>query len=167
MNPAPAKLLIIGVGNTYRSDDGIGVSVVRRLRELVPSEIRTLEATGEGTALMESWKDAAAVIVVDAVESGAPPGTIHRLDAHTGQIPKRFFHYSTHAFGIGEAIELARVLGLLPRRLIVYGIEGKSFAAGVGLSIEVEQAGATVVTRVLDEWHTSRCGTPGSNHFST
>ena len=154
MIPAPAKLLIIGVGNTYRSDDGIGVSVVRRLRELVPSEIRTLEATGEGTALMESWKDAAAVIVVDAVQSGAPPGTIHRLDAHTGQIPKRFFHYSTHAFGIAEAIELARALGLLPRRLVVYGIEGKSFAAGVGLSTEVEQAGATVVALMVKESRT-------------
>ncbi len=154
MIPAPAKLLIIGVGNIYRSDDGIGISVVRRLREQAPSEIRTLEATGEGTALMESWKDAATVIVVDAVQSGAPPGTIHRLDAHTGQIPKRFFHYSTHAFGVAEAIELARPLGLLPRRLVVYGIEGKSFAAGIELSTEVEQAGATVVALMVKESRT-------------
>ena len=155
MTPAPAKLLIIGVGNSYRSDDGIGISVLHRLREQVPGEIRTLEATGEGTALMESWKDAAAVIMVDAVRSGAPPGTIHRLDAHAGQIPKRFFHYSTHAFGIAEAIELSRALGLLPRRLVVYGIEGKSFAAGVGLSTEVEQAGAAVVALMVDESRTS------------
>jgi hydrogenase maturation protease len=160
VNTGTAKLLIIGLGNAYRSDDGIGISIVHRLRELVPSEIMTLEETGVGTDLMESWKGAAAVIVVDAVQSGAPPGTIYRLDAHAGQIPKHLFHYSTHGFSVAEAIELARALDLLPRHLIVYGIEGKSFAAGVGLSIEVEQAGATVVARVLDEWRTSCCGRP-------
>jgi hydrogenase maturation protease len=154
MNTRPANLLILGVGNAYRSDDGIGIAVVRRLREQVPSEIKTLEETGEGTALLEAWKGARAVIVVDAVQSGAPPGTIYRLDAHNGQIPKQFFHYSTHAFSVAEAIELARALDLLPRRLIVYGIEGQFFIAGVGLSREVEQAGVTVVTRVLDESRT-------------
>jgi hydrogenase maturation protease len=143
-------LLIVGVGNIYRSDDGIGISVLYRLRERLPSAIRTRELTGEGTALLEVWKEANWVIVVDAVQSGAPPGTIHRLDAHSEEIPKRLFPYSTHAFSVAEAVELARALDLLPRRLLLYGIEGRTFAAGIGLSREVVRAGATVAAEVLN-----------------
>jgi hydrogenase maturation protease len=144
------NLLIVGVGNIYRCDDGIGISVLYRLREQLPNAIRTRELTGEGTALLEVWKEAKWVIVVDAVQSGAPPGTIHRLDAHAGKISKRLFPYSTHAFSVAEAIELARALNLLPRGLILYGIEGKTFAAGTGLSREVVRAGATVAAEVLN-----------------
>jgi hydrogenase maturation protease len=92
--------------------------------------------------------------VVDAVYSGAPPGTIHRLDASSKEIPRQFFHYSTHALGVTEAVQLARALNQLPPRLIVYGIEGKNFGAGVGLSTEVEQASIAVAARVLDEVRT-------------
>jgi Ni,Fe-hydrogenase maturation factor len=52
---------------------------------------------------------------------------------------------------VAEAVELARALKRLPPRLVVYGIEGRSFSAGVELSAEVEQAAAVVVARVLDE----------------
>ena len=86
-------------------------------------------------------------MLVDAVRSGAPPGTIHRLDARAGPVPTGFFHYSTHAFSVAEAVELARSLDQLPPHLIVYGIEGEKFAAGVGLSLVVEQAVETVVER--------------------
>jgi hydrogenase maturation protease len=164
MNTPPASTLIIGVGNIYRSDDGVGICVVRRLREQVPSGVTILEESGEGAALLETWKGAAAVILVDAVQSGAPPGTIHRLDAHTAQIPSRFFHYSSHAISVAEAIELARALDVLPQRLLVYGIEGRNFAAGVGLSKEVEQAAAAVVAHMLDEVRAlMAAGTQGAN----
>ena len=70
------------------------------------------------------------------------------FDVHTQTIPTKFFHYSTHAFGIAEAIELARALKQLPQDLIVYGIEGKCFEAGIGLSREVEKAVEEVMMRV-------------------
>lgn len=151
MTADPSSTLIIGVGNPYRGDDGAGIAVARDLRERIPAGIRVIEASGEGAALLEAWKGAAAVILVDAVHSGARPGTIHRLDAREAPIPGRFFHYSTHAFSVAEAVELARALKQLPPRLLVYGIEGQNFSAGVGLSAEVERAAATVVARVLDE----------------
>ena len=103
---------------------------------------------------MDSWKDSDAVILIDAVHSGAQPGTIHRFDVHTQTIPTKFFHYSTHAFGVAEAIELARALKQLPQNLIVYGIEGKCFEAGIGLSLEVEKSAQEVVKRVKQDIHT-------------
>jgi hydrogenase maturation protease len=91
--------------------------------------------------------------VVDAVESGAEPGTLVRFDASELAIPARMFRTSTHAFGVGDAIELARVLGRLPARVVVYGVEGAEFAAGVGLSPAVEAAIEPTAAAVLEDLH--------------
>jgi hydrogenase maturation protease len=146
--PGEPEILVIGVGNAYRRDDAVGLLVAQRLRLQSSDRVNILEESGEGAALMEAWKGAEAVILVDAVQSGAKPGTIHRLDAHAEALPARFFHYSSHAFSVAEAVELARTLGQLPPRFIVYGVEGKSFTAGVGLTSEVKRAAQQVVTRV-------------------
>jgi hydrogenase maturation protease len=151
MPPARAGTLIIGLGNQYRRDDAVGLVAARRLKEAVPEPVRVLEESGEATALMDAWQGADTVILIDALNSGAKPGTVRRLDAHAQSIPAGFFHYSTHAFGVAEAVELARALGQLPPRLIVYGIEGKTFEAGLGLSPEVEKAAQEVVERVLGD----------------
>lgn len=142
---------VVGVGNAYRRDDAVGLIIARRLKAENLDHVRILEESGEGAVLMESWEDADTVILIDAVHSGAAPGTIHRLDAHAQAIPTDFFHYSTHAFSVAEAIELARTLNQLPPRLIIYGIEGKNFETGKGLSPEVENAVEEVVCLVLRE----------------
>src|SRR5664280_218501 len=151
MTAGSASIVIIGVGNEYRSDDGAGIAVARRLRALFPTGVTILEESGEGTALMEAWRGAAWVMLVDAVRSGASPGTIHRLDARAAPLPMGFFHYSTHAFSVAEAVELARSLDQLPAHLVVYGIEGANFAAGVDLSPVVEQAVEAVVERAAED----------------
>ena len=149
--PARPRTLIIGLGNEYRRDDAVGLVVARRLREAAPESVLVLEETGEGASLLESWRDADTVILIDAVRSGAKPGTVHRIDAQAQPIAKKFFRFSTHAFGVAEAVELARALGRLPPRLIVYGVEGRNFEAGVGLSPEVEATAPGVVGAVLAE----------------
>jgi hydrogenase maturation protease len=95
---------------------------------------------------------AEAVVIIDAATSGATPGTVHRFDASTQPLPNDDFRCSTHAFGMAEAIELAPALARLPRSLIVYGIEGKNFAAGVGLSPEVEEAVSEVARQLLTDF---------------
>jgi hydrogenase maturation protease len=141
--------LIIGIGNEYRSDDAVGLVVARRLKERLADSVTILEQSGDGAALMEVWRGAETVIIIDAMMSGAAPGTIRRFDASAQQIPKSGFCCSTHAFGVAEAIELARALGNFPQHLVVYGIEGKNFAAGVGLSAEVEKAAGETVRQAL------------------
>ncbi len=142
---------VIGIGNPYRRDDAVGLVVARRLREKNLEGVKVLELSGEGAALIEAWQGAERVIVIDAVCSGAAPGTIFRFAANQQAIPTESFRCSTHNFGLAEAIELARALGRLPRELIVYGIEGKDFAAGEGVSPEVEQAASRVVDSITEE----------------
>lgn len=149
--PSQPSVLVLGIGNEYRGDDGTGRVVARKLLDAELPSVTVREASGEGATLMEAWTGVQSVIIVDAVESGAPPGRVHRFDAQVHSMPSRFFHYSTHAFSLAEAIELARALQKLPPRLIVFGIEGKSFAAGVGLSPEVSGVVKEVVARVCAE----------------
>ena len=136
---------IIGCGNIDRGDDGAGVLVARRLREL---GIGTQEQSGEALSLIESWAGAKAVIVVDAVVSGRAPGEITVWDAHAHPLSSGVWLCSTHHFGLGEAVKLARVLDRLPPRLWIYGIEGRRFEQGSCPSPEVTRAVEEVAERI-------------------
>lgn len=154
--------LVIGVGNEYRSDDGAGLVVARELqRRLTENHGEFLctieEASGEGAALLELFSGREMVILVDAVSAGSRPGQIFRFEAHRERIPSEFFHYSTHAFSVAEAVELGRAMGLLPEVLLLYGIEGGNFAAGTELSNEVRAAASDVVTSCLRDLEQCPC----------
>ena len=144
----PAPPLVIGVGNRYRRDDGVGPWVADRLRA---RGVRTVEASGEGAGLIDLWNEADTAVVVDAMRSAGVPGSVRRFDARHAEIPERLFAYSSHLFGLAEAISLARELDRLPRCLVVYGIEGADFTAGEGLSPAVRTAAEQVTRRVAEE----------------
>ena len=137
-------MLIIGCGNRDRGDDAAGVLVAEGLRQLgMDVEIRR----GEAAELIEAWSGADDVIVVDAVMTGAPPGSVTLWDGqHSPASPSSTA--STHGLGLTEAIELARVLGCLPVKLRVYGIEGRRFEIGVEVSPEVKGAVERVVRNI-------------------
>ena len=147
------RTALIGIGNEFRGDDGVGVHILRRLRRrTLPETIAFIEESGEGAALMEHWQKYDAVFVCDAVKSGThPPGTIFHFNAVQETIPSQFFHYSTHEFSLAEAVELSRTLNTLPEHLIIYGIEGKQFQYGRSLSPEVESILPEVINRILQE----------------
>ena len=149
MQTHPTTVRIIGIGNEFRSDDGVGLVVARRLKPRLPPGVVVLEESGEGTALIEAWQGADTVILVDAVQSGASPGFLHLFEAHQRALPNQMFCCSSHTFGVAQAIEMARELDRLPRRLIVHGIEARHFKAGTDLSPEVESAAKRVEDRIL------------------
>jgi hydrogenase maturation protease len=146
-----SETLVIGVGNAYRGDDGAGIAAARKLAAQRLPGVRVMEMNGEGTSLVEAWKDSTSVLLVDAVSSGAVPGTIHQFEAQAGPLPTGLEHRSSHSFGVAEAVEVARALGRLPPHLVVYGIEGKNFSPGRDLSPEVERAVGEVVSRLISE----------------
>lgn len=145
-----AAVLIIGVGNPLRRDDGLGRAAARAIREGAPG-LRVLELEGEGAALLEAWAGADVVIVIDAVRGGSAPGTVYRFEPPADRLPRTFASTSTHAFGLPDAVELGQTLGQLPRRLIVYGVQGADFTAGEGFSAEVAAAVPALVSRVTAE----------------
>ncbi len=143
--------LVIGIGNAWRSDDAAGLEVARALQDDPPQGVDVLAREGEPTELIDVWPGSEAVWLVDAVSSGAVPGTVHRLDASSEPLPAALFRVSSHLVGLAEAVELGRALGKLPPRVVVYGIEGARFEAGEGLSPEVAEAVDRVAAAVREE----------------
>nr|WP_280818860.1 hydrogenase maturation protease [Thiorhodococcus minor] len=138
------------IGNRLRGDDGAGPAVADRLRDLgLGDHVR--EYWGEGTELMQDWEGRERVIVVDASRSGAPPGTLHILDANAGELPRDLRLASSHRLGLAEVIELARMLDLLPKDLKVHAIEGEGYAPGEGLSLFVERAALQLADQLRGE----------------
>ena len=142
-----------GLGNDLRGDDGAGIEVARRLRGLAAEAgIDVRAQQGEPAGLIDAWSGRKAVLVVDTMRSGAELGTICRFDASREPLPAQLRGSpSTHALGLAEAIELARALEQLPRRVVVFAIEGHRFETGAALSDEVQAAIPKVAAMVLDE----------------
>ncbi|MFH1340605.1 MAG: hydrogenase maturation protease [Pseudomonadota bacterium] len=143
--------IVLGVGNPDRGDDAAGRKVARLLRWMLPHDVEVAEHGGEATDLLARLEGAAAAFLVDACASDAPAGTVQRFDVSAAALPQRSFGVSTHGFGLAEAIELARALGRLPPRCVVYAIEGASFEAGAPLSPPVATAVAEVARRMCAE----------------
>jgi hydrogenase maturation protease len=148
---AGEKIAVIGIGNEFRGDDAAGLLVVRRLKEKPPTGVEFGEQSGEATALMDAMSQAGTLILVDAVQSGAEVGTIHRYDASEQAMPAQFLRCSTHNFSVHDAIEMARALEKLPTRLRVYGIEGSQFEPGSELTPAVQTAVLEAAQRINEE----------------
>ena len=144
-----SRLLVIAIGNEFRCDDGAALVAARRLRQQA-GDFEVVEHTGDGAELLDLWQNADTVILLDAVQSGAPAGTIHRFEIEEDFIPSAGFPEGTHTFNLLQAIDLARVLGLLPPMLVLYGIEGERFQYGTELSIPVQRAIEKLVAEVMD-----------------
>ena len=134
MTGGRAKCIIVGLGNRYRSDDGVGLAVVEELRKReLPPSVELIDGGMDELGLIEYFESADHVVIVDAVSTGELPGTLCTfLVNDTGLIPA-VRNLGLHGFGLADAIALAAKLGPLPRITIV-GIQPKSTAPREELS---------------------------------
>jgi len=151
MTGAAARVLVIGVGNPDRGDDGVGCAVATRLEAMGLPGVAVAHMNGEIAALIERMADESIVYLVDACQSGALPGKVRRIDAAREALPPESPAASTHGLGLAQAVELARTLGQLPPTCVLYAIEGAQFEVGAALSPVVERACAEVARRLRDE----------------
>jgi hydrogenase maturation protease len=137
---------IIGCGTALRGDDEAGLLVARRLKA---SGLNAREHDGDSLDLIECWQPGESIILIDAMYSGAPPGTIVTIDGWRLLPISGAHRSSTHTIGIAEALQLARLLDRLPARLVLYGIEGRRFEIGSTLSIEVVEGCRRLANRIV------------------
>ncbi len=155
MKTAPS-VVVIGVGNLWRGDDGVGLAVGRAVASrLTGYDVESAEVDGEPGRLLELWSGRRLAIVVDAARGGGPPGTVHRVDLAAdglGALGRSSRHGGSHALGIADAVRLAEALDRLPDRLVAIGIEGASFTHTDGLDLDrrVADAVAPAVELVVD-----------------
>jgi hydrogenase maturation protease len=150
--PSAGSVIVIGLGNEDRGDDGVGPAVLAALEGKAPPGVRLLRLSGADPAqVLEAWQGIGRAFLVDAMVSGAPAGTVRCFDAVAAPLPPEVRLVSTHALGAGSAVELARALGRLPAALTVYGVEGATFTLGAGLSPAAAAGAAEVARRILEE----------------
>ncbi|MFF8941555.1 hydrogenase maturation protease [Streptomyces sp. NPDC014864] len=140
--PVTPRIVVVGVGNSFRHDDGVGWAVVDRLAERaagrsLPPGTALETCDGEPARLLGLWENAGLAVVLDAAHAHPPrPGRVHRLVLDAARLP-RTGSTSSHGLGLGEAVELSRALDRLPDRLVVYAVEGSDQSLGTGLSAPV------------------------------
>ncbi|MGA3175860.1 MAG: hydrogenase maturation protease [Candidatus Acidiferrum sp.] len=139
----PAPILVLGLGNTLLSDDGVGPALLDYLSSSAQrweGQVEFVDGGTQGLALLGRLSGRRALIIVDAVKTGAPPGTIHRMtlgglrNANPGRAG------SAHEGNAGELLAAAQLLDELPNRLFVVGVEPEKIATGHGLSAPVKRA---------------------------
>lgn len=143
--------IVVGVGNPDRGDDAVGRLVARQLEAEALPGVTVLEHGGDVADLVEILRTADRAVLVDAAVAGGEPGEVHRIDVSSRELPPGWFACSTHGLGLAEAVELARALGCLPRRCIVYAIEAQGFDPGDPPSPELLEAVRQVRRRIADE----------------
>jgi hydrogenase maturation protease len=152
------RITVIGVGNPYRRDDGIGPAVIEALRQRPLPQLELAECDGEPTRLLDLWTGADLAVVVDAVRTDRPrPGTVHRRSLRHPSFG-RGDCATSHAVDLGDAVALAAALDRLPARMLLYLVEVADTSAGVGLTLPVASAVSDLVTEIAEEvtWRAAR-----------
>jgi hydrogenase maturation protease len=141
-SPTP-RVVVVGMGSEYRRDDGAGPAVADRVAELRDGVVN-IGPIADPLDLLGLWDGAELAVVIDAVHSGAEPGTVRLIEV--GAAPKGESGddpagtTSTHGIGLAGVLRLARAVGSAPKRVVVVGIEGDDFGQGTGLSPAVDRA---------------------------
>lgn len=158
------RIVVIGIGNPYRRDDGVGPAVISMLRDRRLPGVELVESDGELGSLIELWMGAALAVVADAVRTRpCRPGRVHRMAAHHPAFASERSSQasdaadaaagtagatSSHGVELSEAVRLARALDRMPRRLLLFAVEVDDTGFGVGLSPPVARAAAGLADEI-------------------
>jgi hydrogenase maturation protease len=145
--PRP-RVVVAGLGNEYRRDDGAGPRVACAVAARAPGVV-DVGPVAEPLDLLGRWDAADLAIVIDAIRSGVLPGTVRVVDL-TAVSGGDDSATSTHGIGLRGVLRLAQAVGDAPRQVVVVGIEGDEFGQGTGLSPAVEAAVESAVRTVQD-----------------
>lgn len=144
--------VVIGLGNVVLSDDGLGVHAVRRLLEHHAFEhgVELIEGGTAGLLLLPHLADARQAIVIDAIDTGAPAGTLTRLE---GADWARAFalRMTPHDVGLADLLGAAQLTGAWPERLVLHGAQPASTAIGTELTAPVAAALDPLVDAIVAE----------------
>ena len=144
------EVVVVGLGNGYRKDDGVGIVAAAALDELGLPSVHVVTSVVEPTGLLEAWSGARLAVVIDAaVATPSAPGRVRRC--HLGDVLAAPGGLSSHGIDIGRTHELGQVLGRLPDALVVFTIEVADTSWGIGLTPEVAAAVPEVVDMVATE----------------
>ncbi len=146
------RILLLGVGNVLLTDEGIGIHALERLQQQyrLPDDVEVIDGGTSGMDLLDSLADRECVVLVDAVKTGAAPGTLVRL---AGDALPAFFRskISPHQLGLCDLLAMLQLRGEAPRELVLHGMVPQSLETHLGLSPGIEARMPEFVERIAAE----------------
>jgi hydrogenase maturation protease len=147
-------VVVAAMGSEYRRDDGAGPAAMAIVAQQCP-DVSAVGPLDDPFDLLGLWDEADLAVVIDAVSSDAPPGTIRLMELDPAlPRPARELHSSvtnsTHGIGLAGVYRLARAVAQAPARVVVVGIEGSDFGQGVGLTPAVEEGVAHAAHHIVE-----------------
>ncbi|MEY3219585.1 MAG: hypothetical protein RIT27_942 [Pseudomonadota bacterium] len=149
------KILVLGIGNLILQDEGVGIQAIQQLETQfeIPSDVEILDGGTSGMELLTPISEAEQIIIVDAVKTGKPAGTIVRLENE--QIPTFFrTKVSPHQVGLADVLAAATLTSSMPRRLVLFGVEPLEIDLGMELSAPVSAQMPMLIQMIIDELKT-------------
>jgi len=146
------KILVLGIGNLILQDEGLGIQAIQQLQAQfeIPPEIEILDGGTSGMELLTPISDAEQIIILDAVKTGKPAGTIVRLDNQ--EIPTFFrTKVSPHQIGLADVLAAATLTDSMPRNLVLFGVEPLEINLGMELSVPVAEQMPRLIQMIVDE----------------
>lgn len=156
-------IVVLALGNLIRSDDAVGLFALRRLQEdsRVPADMSLVEGGTKGLELVPYVSEACRLLVLDAVEVGAPAGTILRLAGE--DIRSLPGGGSVHELALADILSALRIMGCEPKEVVLLGVQPATTELGTSLSPPVEAALPALVDAAiveLERWASPPAFTP-------
>ncbi len=145
--------LVLAVGNLLLHDDAIGLRILEALRAdpAFPQERAEMVDGGtQGLALLGVIADRPSLLLLDAIRRGGAPGTVYELNVHAALGMPLETADTAHEGGSGQLLAVARLMGDLPPRVTVIGVEPEKVDTGIGLSDAVAAALPEATGRARD-----------------
>ena len=152
------NVLVLGIGNVLLMDEGVGVRAVEEIdrRFRLPESVETLDGGTSGIDLLPYIRNRDYLIIIDAVKSGHPPGTVVRVEGE--DVPARFrTRISPHQLGLSDLLAAARLTDDLPKRMVLFGVEPKRLEMALGLSDDVKAGLEKLIDAVIRELRSLGC----------
>ncbi|HTP20553.1 MAG TPA: hydrogenase maturation protease [Solirubrobacteraceae bacterium] len=147
--------VVLGLGNVAQADDGLGIHAVRELlaRYDLPPEVEVIEGGTAGLLLVPVLSDADRAVIVDAIDLGAVPGTLHRLEgrAWSTAFLRRF---TPHDAALSDLLGATALAGALPAELLLLGLQPER----IGWGCEPTSTVATAIPVLVDAVADVLCG---------
>ena len=145
------RIIVLGLGNLVRSDDGVGVHVVQRLKSdaRIPESVQVLDGGTLGLQLLPAMETASHVLAIDAVNTGAEPGTVVRFDM--SELTPLPGSPSVHQIGFADLLSALQWVGKFPERMVLLGVQPEETGWGTELSARVQAAVPALIQTAIDE----------------
>jgi hydrogenase maturation protease len=145
------EAMVVGIGNPYRSDDAAGWAVIDAIKDKAGPNLKCSKSRGDLAELLELFAKHPCVYLVDACLAPDSEKPWLRIDASRHEVALDAAQSSTHGLGVSQAIALAKNLGQMPLKLIIYALPGTNFTLGNTLSPAMRQTIAEVAEAILKE----------------